>query len=141
MMDLATSEGHHCMLDYIRIAYYLRSNRISSGGNIERFPPVKRTKIDDISSSESRELTGLSSNQRRKLFLHLRFLDRLVYPRRYACSGEESFLHFMVCLRLGETKLRMSTNYFGDDPRRFTYTIRMVTNHIYIYKILSQNKW
>ena len=131
MMDLATSEGHCCMLDYIRIAYYPRSNRITSGDTIERFPVVKRTKIDDMTSSECRELTGLSSNQLKKLFLHLRFPNRMVYPRRYSCSGEESFLHFMVYLRLGETKLRMSTNYFGGDPRRFTYTIRMVTNHIY----------
>ena len=37
----------------------------------------------------------------------------------------------MVFLRIGETKLRMSTNYFGGDPRRFTYSIRLMTEYLY----------
>ena len=37
----------------------------------------------------------------------------------------------MVFNRIGETKLRMSRNYFGGDPRRFTYSIRLMTRHIY----------
>ena len=49
----------------------------------------------------------------------------------YRFTGEESFLHFMVYLRIGETKLRLSTNYFGGDPRRFTYSIRLMTEHLY----------
>ena len=41
------------------------------------------------------------------------------------------FLHYLVFNRIGETKLRMSRNYFGGNPRRFTYSIRLMTRHIY----------
>ena len=33
--------------------------------------------------------------------------------------------------RIGETKVRMSSNYFGGDPRRFIYSIRLMTDHLY----------
>ena len=65
------------------------------------------------------------------LFIHLRILDTWCYLDRHRFTGEESFLHFMVYLRIGETKLRMSTNYFGGDLRRFTYSIRLMTDHLY----------
>ena len=65
------------------------------------------------------------------LFIHFRIPDTWCYLDRYRFTGEESFLHFMVYLRTGETKLRLSTNYFGGDPRRFTYSIRLMTEHLY----------
>ena len=37
----------------------------------------------------------------------------------------------MVFNRLGDTKLRMAINHFGGDPRRFTYSIRLMGKHIY----------
>ena len=38
----------------------------------------------------------------------------------------------MVYHRLGDTKLRMSQHYFGGNPRRFTYYIRLLgRKHIY----------
>lgn len=33
--------------------------------------------------------------------------------------------------RIGKTKLRMSRNYFVDDPRGFTYSIRTMNQYIY----------
>ena len=36
----------------------------------------------------------------------------------------------MVYWLIGETKLRMNTNYFGGDPRRFTYSIRLMTDYL-----------
>ena len=65
------------------------------------------------------------------LFIHLRILDTWCYLDRHRFTGEESFLHFMVYLSIGETRLRMSTNYFGGDPLRFTYSIRLMTDHLY----------
>ena len=65
------------------------------------------------------------------LFVHLRIPDSWCYLDPHHFTDEELFLHFMVYLRIGETKLRMSTNYFGGDPRGFTYSIRLMTEHLY----------
>ena len=68
-------------------------------------------------------MTGLSINQLKKLHLHLRIPPLLIWRRRYRFNGEEAFLHFMLYLRCGESKLRMST--------KFTYSVRLIIDHIY----------
>ena len=75
-------------------------------------------------------MTGLSTNQLKKLFVHLRIPDIMSWKRRYCFTGQATFLHFMLYIRTGGTKSRMSTN-FGVDPRRFTYSIRLTIDHIY----------
>ena len=77
-------------------------------------------------------MTSLLQSQLLVLYRHLRIPDILSCEDRYRFTGEEFLLHFMVYVRIGETKLRMSTNYFGGDPRRFTYSIRLVANHLYV---------
>ena len=76
-------------------------------------------------------MTGLSVAQLQKLHLHLRIPDVLRYPGRHRFTGEECFLHYLLFNRIGETRLRMSNNYFGGDPRRFTYSIRLMNEHLY----------
>ena len=76
-------------------------------------------------------MTGLSLEQLRRLYVQLRIPDVLHYQRRYTFGGEECFLHYLVFNRIGETKLRMSSNYYGGDPRRFTYSIRIMNQHLY----------
>ena len=76
-------------------------------------------------------MTGLYVAQLRKTYDHLRIPDVMSYQQRHRFTGEDFFLHYLEFNRIGETKLRMSNNYFGGDPRRFTYSIRIMTNHIY----------
>ena len=40
-------------------------------------------------------------------------------------------LHYVTYNSLELTKLQLSLYHFGGDPRRFTYTIRAVTNYLY----------
>ena len=84
-----------------------------------------------LGHNESKELTGISMHQLELLYKHLSFPDKISEPNHYQFCGEEAFLHYMVYNRLGESKLKMSQNYFGGDPRRFTYSIFLITNHIY----------
>ena len=128
MVMFLLSEAYCYFLDFIEIAYYPETNRMNSGN---RYPPIKFTTINEMSMHECREMTGFSKPQLRKLLIHLRIPQVLSYPNYYTFSGEEAFIYYMYWNRVGGTKLQMSTNKFGGDPRRFTYAIRLVTNHIY----------
>ena len=123
LIEWAYSEGYCYFLEYMTIAYYPSSNNYRTWVNLCRFPSLGRRTINDLSPGECRDMTGLSTNQLLKLYRHLRFPASLSWRRRYTFTSEEAFLHFMTYLRLGVTKLRLSTNYFGGDPRRFTYSI------------------
>ena len=124
------SEAYFCFIDLMQIAFYPSGNRITSNRLGPWFPPIKRSVISELGQSECHSLTGLSQSQLLVLYRHLRIPDTWSYEDRHSFTGEESVLRFMVSVQISERKLRMSTNYFGGDPRRFTYSIRLVTNHL-----------
>ena len=126
------SEVYCFYLDYLQIAYYPSSNRITRSLDGERFPLLRRTVIRGLGENESRDMTGLSVSQLILLHQHLRVpaFIRDEQSRR-VFNGEESFLHYLTYNRLGLTKLQLSLYHFGGDPRRFTYSIRAMTNHLY----------
>ena len=139
MSNLFLSEGYSYFSDYLEIAYYPSSNRITSSSMGCRFPALQRMSIDELGINECREMTGFSKSQLEILFRHLRIPERLrdVTSRR-VFSGEEAFLHYMVYNRLGITKLQLSLYYFGGDPRRFSYSIRVFGKflfHTFYHKI------
>ena len=125
ILQLLCSEGYCYYLDFMKIAYYPETNRPNN------FPDKFNQCINDLTEIDARDMTGLSKQQLHRLHRQLRIPEDLRYERRYVFKGEECFLHYMVFNRVGETKLRMSRNYFGGDPRRFTYSIRIMTRHIY----------
>ena len=131
MAHLFYSEGYCHFIEYLQIAYYPSSNRIRSQLIGDRFPPIRCKQIDLLGSNESRNLTGLSVNQLVLLFRHLRIPFNLRDERsRRVFDGEEAFLHYMAYNRLGLTKLQLSLYHFGEDPRRFTYSIRSISEYI-----------
>ena len=118
MLQLLCSEGYCYYLDFMQVAYYPTSNCPN------QFSPHINSKISDLSdigTNTIRDMTGLSVAQLQKLYLHLRIPDVMHFPYRHTFTGEECFLHYMLFNRIGETRLRMSSNYFGGDLRRFTY--------------------
>ena len=76
-------------------------------------------------------MTGFTVAQLHALFLHLRIPNSFVVRRRHTFNGEESLLHYLYWNRKGGTKLEMSRNMFGGDSRRFTYSIRYISDHLY----------
>ena len=62
------SVGYQALVEYTKIAYYPSSNRNCGRNNHNRYPPIKRQCIDDLTISESMEMTGLSLNQLKKLY-------------------------------------------------------------------------
>ena len=131
MTELLWSEGYCYLLDYSNIAYYPSSNRFSRESHGRRFPELRYQTIDGLGNNMCREMTGLSVAQIRILFTHLRLPDELRCPGYYVFGGEEAMLHYLYWNRCGGTRLQMSQNIFGGDPRRFTYSIRLVTDHLY----------
>ena len=131
IIELFWSEGYCYFLDFLRIAYYPITNRFNCSNSGPRFATVSRVRISMLGHNEALELTGFSMNQLELLFKHLRIPDKVSEPNRHQFGGEEAFIHYMVYNRLGPTKLQLSQNYFGGDPRRFTYSIRLIAKHIY----------
>ena len=125
ILQLISSEGYCFYLDFLHIAYYPHTNRQ------HQHPPVVNQSIDELSDGDARDLTGLSTAQLKRLAKQLRLPTIFCWHRRHQFLGEECLLHYLVFNRSGETKLRLSRNYFGGDPRRFSYSIRIMTNHIY----------
>ena len=127
------SEAYCYFLDFLQIAYYPSSNRFTSfTGNIgPRFYPISCSTIDDLGINEARDMTGFTKQQLYLLLRHLRMPTEMSYPRKYRFSGEDALLHYLYWHRNGGTKLQMSTQKFGGDPRRFTYSIRLITDHLY----------
>ena len=81
--------------------------------------------------NEAHEMTGFSKDQLHLLLLHLRVPQVMISCRQYKFTGEEALLHYSYWNRVGGTKVQMGTNKFGGDPRRFTYSIRLMTDHLY----------
>ena len=66
-----------------------------------------------------------------KLLDHWRVPEVMRYNGYYRFTGNEVLLHYLYWLKHGGSKLQMSLNMFGGDPRSFTYSIRLMTNHLY----------
>ena len=113
-------EGYCYYLDFLRMVYYPVTNHFIRANNGPRFATILRTKTSMLGHNEALQLTGFSMYQLELLFKHLRIPDALSEPHCHKFVGEEVFLHYMIYNWLGDTKLRMSQNYFGGDPRRFT---------------------
>ena len=132
LTQLFVSEGYGYFLKYLQIAYYPSSNRITSRSMGPRFPAIQRRSIDQLSNVECREITGFSHEQLKLLLRHLRVPHQLRDERsRRVFTGEEAFLHYFAYNRLGITKLQLSTFYFGGDPRRLTFSIRVFGRYLY----------
>ena len=125
ILQLLCSEGYCYYLDFVSIAYYIPTNR----SNV--FPPIIKTRIEDFTEEDALVVTGFSISQLKRLLIHFRIPEEFCYRRKYVFTDEESFLHFLVFTRTGDTKLKLSRNYFGGDPRRFTYSVRMMNEHLY----------
>ena len=131
MCQLLLSEGYCYFLDFLEIAYYPITNRFTNANRGPRFRPVVNSIINEWSVSDARELTGFTIPQLLKLLQHLRIPVTMRYSGYYRFRGEEAMLHYLYWMRVGGTKLQMSANMFGGDPRRFTYSIRLMSDHIY----------
>ena len=142
MAHLFLSEGYCHYIDYLQIAFYPSSNRINNRSIGLRYPPIRCQKIALLGENESRTLTGLSTAQLHLMLIHLRIPKEIRDRRvRRVFDGEEAFLHYMAYNRLGLTKLQLSLYHFGGDPRRFTYSIRLICDFIYknFYHKISGN--
>ena len=90
-------EGYCFYLDYLQIAYYPASNRITRSLQGDRFPPVQRSTILSLGENESRHMAGLSVSH--LVLLHKNFRipefirdekSRRTYP------DEESLLQYVT---------------------------------------------
>ena len=109
-------------------------NRItSSNGSVgNRFSEVRNKFISDLSITDAKIYTGFTLSQLSKLYVHLCIPEQVIIEQRYNFGGEEAMLHYLYWNRNGGSKLQMSENAFGGDPRRFTYSICMIANHLYV---------
>jgi hypothetical protein len=129
------SEGYCILLDYLELAYYPVSNRTPGGFTQEEY-----LTIESLTEQEAHEFTGFSKRQLHRLFVHWRLPQTMSYPRRATFTGEQCLIRYFYHIRKGATKLQMA-RIFGGDPRKFTYVMRLMTNHLYtnFYHKISGN--
>ena len=125
ILQLLYSEGYCYYIDFLSILYY------NSANHQHALPLIIKTKVANLTEQDARDMTGLSVLQLHRLHRYLRITDDFLYRRQHVFIGKECVLHYLVFNRTGETKLRMSHNYFSGDPRWFTYSIRIMTSHSY----------
>ena len=88
MIQMFWSEGYCYYLDFLTIAYYPVTNRITRQVRGHRFPDITRNTILLLGNNEARELTGLSTMQLQRLFDHLRIPDRLTSEGGYSFTDK-----------------------------------------------------
>jgi hypothetical protein len=95
----------------------------------ERFAPECRRSLDVLTDNECKEFCGLPRRKLRRLLRQLR-LPEIIRSNGCVFQKEEVFIIFLYHMRTGDTFLKMRF-MFGGDPRRFTYMVRWVADHLY----------
>lgn len=116
---------------YIETLYLDIEDRLYFVHRERRFVSPTKRSISSISDdNECESLFGFKKNELQLLLIHLRIPDRMRMSQR-SFTGEEALLIFLYYIRTGTPFTRMAANTFGGDPRRFTYYIRSITDHLY----------
>ena len=134
LMDLSLlmwSEGYCYYLSFLEVAFYRDRDRESLRGGENRFTEIQNSVIDELVEVDAYRLTGFSRSNLRRILICLRVPGSFIVPRRFRFTGEECFLHYLFWNRNGGTKLQM-TRDFGGDPRRFSHSIRLMMEHVYV---------
>ena len=72
ILQLLCSEGYCYFLDYMAILYYPHGNR-------DFFPPIIKTKIEDLTEDDCIVLTGLSKSQLFRLYHQLHIPETFIH--------------------------------------------------------------
>jgi hypothetical protein len=129
LCQVVYSEGYCFFLDFMELAHYPSSNRTPEESSNRYFEEQYLT-IDSLTENEAHEFTGFTKRHLHRLFLHWRLPETITYPLRATFTGEQCIIRYLYHIRTGATKLQMA-RVFGGDPRKFTYVLRLMTDHLY----------
>jgi hypothetical protein len=119
--------GKILILNVCDILYFPIGSRSATG----RFNVLHNNSIDVLEDHDADNFTGFNKAQLQRLFLVWRIPDFFVDTGNGSrFTGEEVMIYYMTNLRKGEPYTAMIQK-FGGDPRRFTKTIRLMTNPLY----------
>ena len=99
----------------------------------ERFSPQRNNQIDSFDDETADDFFGFSVYNLRRLHLHWRIPERFYNDNGNGIQmfGEECFLMYLCFIRKGEPYTTMAQLRFGGDPRRLTFAVRAVAEHLY----------
>ena len=116
---------------YIELLYLDIEDRLYFVHRIRRFTTHQNRTIDDITDDNvSFDLFGFRIQELRDLLVHWRIPIVMRMGERHF-TGEESMLIFLHYIRTGTPFTRMASHTFGGDPRRFSYYVRAMADHLY----------
>ena len=97
-----------------------------------RFQPEKNRTMEEINRRDCYTWFGISPDALRMLHLHWRIPERLQSPRsRHRFDGEACFLICLFHMVKGTTWIDMSQQYFGGNPRYFSWMHDAMIDHLY----------
>jgi len=108
-----------------------------------RFPPIHHNRIDLFHDEDADEFFGYSVSNLHRLHLHWRIPISFTNQggNGMHMNGEECFLLYLCFIRKGEPYTTMAQLRFGGDPRRFSFAIHAIVQHLYdtFYHKISGN--
>ena len=122
----------HWITCYINMRYLDIEDRIYYQHTPRPWTNIRNRTIDSLlDDNESEELFGFKIDELNDLYTHLRIPEQFYSDSGHVFYGEEAMLVFLHYIRTGTTNTRMAEGIFGGDPRKFSYYIRSMSNHLY----------
>jgi hypothetical protein len=116
---------------YIEMLYMDIEDRVYYVHQVRPNPPSQKRRIDDLrDNNEAEGLFGFKIHELRSLMLHWR-IPTDFSSSNHVFTGEEAMLVYLYYIRTGTPFTRMSQFTFGGDPRKFTFYVRAMTDHLY----------
>jgi hypothetical protein len=116
---------------YMEMLYLDIEDRLYYVHQVRQNPTEQNRRIDDlVDDNESEVMFGFKIHELRRLKLHWRVpVD--FNESGHVFTGEEAMLVFLHYIRTGTPFTRIAQFTFGGDPRKFTFYVRAITDHLY----------
>ena len=115
----------------IELVYLDIEDRIYYVHQRRQFNQHQNRRIDGLAdNNSSEELFGFKIHELELLLTHWRIPQRMRMAN-HVFSGEEAMLIFLCYIRTATPFTRLAQTTFGGDPRKYTYHVRSISDHLY----------
>ena len=122
----------HWIVCYVNMRYLDIEDRLYFQHTPRAWTDIRNRTINSLlDNNESEELFGFKKDELDDLYIHLRIPEYFYSDSGHVFSGEEAMLVFLHHICTGTTHTWKAESTIGGDPRKFTYYMRSMCNHVY----------
>lgn len=117
---------------YIQMRYLDMEDKLYYVRPRNRFGPPRFRRITDLADdNQSSDLFGFKIQELQLLRCHWRIPHSFRSSSGHVFTGEEAMLIYLYHIRTGTAYTRMANTVFGGDPRKITWYIREILDHLH----------